>query len=104
MSIVHPQRISNDFVSAPGYERLPDNMQPRIRLVLHHQGRTWVLSSSVESEIEAGLPPDTVPQLRPLELTSVGIALLWQAILLTAVGRATNYLRRIRYRLRKIIT
>lgn len=96
MSAMH---LSNDFVSVPGYERQPDNMQPRIRLALHHQGRLWVLSSTVESEIAAGLPSGSVQKLCPLELASVGCALLWQAIQLTVVEQATNVLRTIRYRL-----
>ncbi len=99
MSTTRPQRLSNDFVTAPGYERVSDILQPRIRLALHHRGQLWVLSSTVESDMADSQLLGTVQKLRPLELASVGFAVLWHAIQLTVVGKATNFLRTIRYRL-----
>lgn len=87
------------FSVVSGCQRVPDTERRYIRLLFFHQKQTWELSSTARNDNRDDSLPEALRRLRPLELASVGLFLLWQAIEATAVGRATNYLRNIRYRL-----
>jgi hypothetical protein len=70
--------INEAFHSVPGYERAPDSLRPRTRLALHHRGRIWVMSCAEGSDAAGRKPPRG--EVRSGELASLGLALLWRAL------------------------
>lgn len=85
--------MANEWTSVLGFEReLQDGLKPRIRLVVHHQKRIWVLSCLPETDSHGFELPETSKPYRPVELFVLGCDVLLRDVL-AKMQRATNGLR-----------
>lgn len=83
----------NEWTSALGFKREHrDGLKPRIRFVVHHQRRIWVLSCLPETDSQGFELPETSKPFRPFELFVLGCGVLWCDVV-TKLQRATNGLR-----------
>ena len=85
--------ITNEWTSVPGFERSPQGgLKPRIRFVVLHQKRIWVLSCLPETDSRGFELPGISEQFRPFELFVLGCCVLWRDVV-AKLRRATNALR-----------
>jgi hypothetical protein len=85
--------MTNEWKTAHGYQQAQtDGLKPRIRFVVHHQRRTWVLSCLPRTDSAGCELPESEASFRPFELFCLGCDVLWCDVV-AKLQRATSGLR-----------